>query len=144
MNNGRGGRGIALGLAVAATPAWLLFAAPVLADGGELDRPWARHTIDDSSRGADGVRLGDVNGDGLPDIVTGWEEGGRVRVYVHPGKSAVKRRWPAVTVGEVTQPEDAVFADLDGDGALDVVRLDRGRDADDFRSLGAEREGPLP
>ena len=126
MNNGRGGGGIALGLAVAATPAWLLFAAPAWADDGKLDRPWARHTIDDSSRGADGVRLGDVNGDGLPDIVTGWEEGGRIRVYVHPGKSAVKRRWPAVTVGEVTQPEDAVFADLDGDGALDVVSSTEG------------------
>ncbi len=45
------------------------------AAGAEFDRPWVRHTIDDSSRGADGVRLGDVNGDGLPDIVTGWKEG---------------------------------------------------------------------
>ena len=32
--------------------------------------------IDASSRGADGVRLADVNGDGLMDITTGWEEGG--------------------------------------------------------------------
>ena len=126
INNGRGGGGIALGLALAATATWLLFATPALAADGELDRPWARHTIDDSSHGADGVRLGDVNGDGLPDIVTGWEEGGRIRVYVHPGKSAVKRRWPAVTVGEVTKPEDAVFADLDGDGALDVVSSTEG------------------
>ena len=30
--------------------------------------PWKRHTIDKSSRGADGVRLADVNGDGLQDI----------------------------------------------------------------------------
>ena len=124
MNKGRRSRGTALGLAV--TAAWLIFAAPAWADGGGLDRPWTRHTIDDSSRGADGVRLGDVNGDGLPDIVTGWEEGGRIRVYVHPGKDAVKRRWPAVTVGEVTKPEDAVFADLDGDGALDVVSSTEG------------------
>ncbi len=126
MNNGQRAGGIALGLAVAATATWLLFAAPAMAYGGDLNRPWARHTIDDSSRGADGVRLGDVNGDGLPDIVTGWEEGGRIRVYVHPGKRAVKRRWPAVTVGEVIKPEDAVFADLDGDGALDVVSSTEG------------------
>ena len=96
------------------------------AAAAEFDRPWVRHTIDDSSRGADGVRLGDVNGDGLPDIVTGWEEGGRIRVYVHPGKDAVKQRWPAVTVGEVEKPEDAVFADLDGDGVLDVISSTEG------------------
>ena len=36
---------------------------------------WKRHVIDDSSRGADGTRLADINGDGLPDIATGWEQG---------------------------------------------------------------------
>jgi len=30
--------------------------------------PWMRHTIDNSSKGADGVRLMDVNGDGLLDV----------------------------------------------------------------------------
>ncbi len=83
--------------------------------------PWERHTIDDSSRGADGVRLGDINGDGRLDIATGWEEGGEVRVYLHPGAATVKARWPTVTVGKAKSPEDAVFADFDGDGVLDVV-----------------------
>jgi len=83
--------------------------------------PWRRHTIDQSSRGADGVRLCDVNADGLPDITTGWEEGGRVRVYLNPGPRKAGQRWPAVTVGRVASPEDAVFADLDADGAVDVV-----------------------
>jgi hypothetical protein len=82
--------------------------------------PWLRHTIDSSQRGADGVRIADINRDGLPDIATGWEEGGVVRAYLHPG-SAVKTAWPAVTVGRVTSPEDAVFVDLDGDGAVDVI-----------------------
>jgi hypothetical protein len=86
-----------------------------------LDKPWARHTIDDSSKGADGVRLADVNGDGLMDIATGWEEGGVVRAYLHPGLGKVKQPWPKVTVGKVKSAEDAVFADLDGDGAVDVV-----------------------
>jgi len=87
----------------------------------EHGTPWARHTIDDSSRGADGVRLADVNADGLMDIATPWEEGGCVRVYLNPGPSPTKRKWPAVTVGEVGSPEDAVFVDLDGDGGVDVV-----------------------
>ena len=82
---------------------------------------WKRHTIDQSSRGADGVRLADANGDGRMDVATGWEQGGVVRVYLNPGPAASRDKWPAVTVGEVQTPEDAVFVDLDGDGALDVV-----------------------
>jgi hypothetical protein len=93
--------------------------------------PWPRHTIDDSSRGADGVRLGDINRDGLPDIATAWEEGGVVRVTLHPGHDRVREPWPAVTVGRVKSGEDAVFADVDGDGQLDVVSACEG----DTRSI---------
>ena len=82
---------------------------------------WVRHVIDDSSRGADGVRVNDVNGDGFLDIATGWEEGGVVRVTLNPGPAKVRERWPSVTVGKVASPEDAVFVDLDRDGAVDVV-----------------------
>ena len=92
-------------------------------DGGA----WVRHTVDDSSRGADGVRLADVNGDGLLDITTGWEQGGVIRVYLHPGYQKVRSRWPTVTAGEVASPEDAVFVDLDGDGAVDVVSSCEGK-----------------
>ena len=83
--------------------------------------PWKLHLIDNTSRGADGVRLQDVNGDGRLDIATGWEEGGVIRVYFHPGKAKVKQPWPRAEVGKVKSPEDAVFADLDGDGDADVV-----------------------
>lgn len=89
--------------------------------------PWKRHTIDDSSRGADGVRIADANGDGLMDIATGWEEGGIVRVYLNPGHDKSKDKWPAVTVGQAKNVEDAVFVDLDNDGALDVVSSCEGK-----------------
>jgi hypothetical protein len=92
-----------------------------------LAESWQRHTIDNSSRGADGVRLADVNGDGLLDIATGWEEGGLIRVYLNPGPERVRDIWPAVTVGRVPSPEDAVLADLDGDKAMDVVSCCEGR-----------------
>jgi hypothetical protein len=82
---------------------------------------WKRHTIDDSALGPDGVRLGDINGDGLPDVATPWEQGGKVVVYLNPGTVKVRERWPQVVVGTVGDPEDAVFVDLDGDGRLDVV-----------------------
>ncbi len=97
------------------------------ASSGASQNPWPRHVIDDSSRGADGIRLADINGDGLPDITTGWEQGGAVRVYLNPGPAKAKEKWPAVTVGHVGDVEDAVFVDLDGDGAVDVVSSCEGK-----------------
>ncbi len=88
------------------------------------------HAIDpakDQLRGADGVRLSDVNGDGRMDTVTGWEEGEAIRVCLNPGPSKSKQPWPAVTVGTIASAEDAVFVDLDGDGNLDVVSATEGR-----------------
>jgi len=98
-----------------------LCATVLRAEPSNLGQPWKRHTIDATSRGADGAKLADVNGDGLLDIVTGWEEGKLVRVYLNPGPARAKNPWPAVTVGRVGSPEDAVFTDLDSDGAVDVV-----------------------
>lgn len=83
--------------------------------------PWAYHIIDNSSSGADGVRLDDVNHDGLLDITSGWEEGGVTKVYINPGFSAAREKWPAVIVGSSPDVEDAVFVDLDDDGAVDVI-----------------------
>ena len=91
----------------------------VMAQGRGI--PWTLHVIDNSSIGADGVRLADANGDGLMDIVTGWEEGGIVMLYINPGPANVKDKWYAVTVGKVSNVEDAVLVDLDEDGAMDVV-----------------------
>ncbi|MEQ1859215.1 MAG: VCBS repeat-containing protein [Chthoniobacteraceae bacterium] len=88
---------------------------------------WKRHTIDDTSRGADGVKLGDINGDGLQDVATGWEQGGEVRVYLNPGPAKSRDAWPRVTVGNVGNVEEAIFADLDGDGRLEVVSGTEGK-----------------
>lgn len=86
-----------------------------------LQMAWPLHIIDNSSRGADGVRLADVNGDGLMDITTGWEQGGITKAYLHPGFDHVRKQWPAVTVGQTPSVEDAAFVDLDNDGGVDVV-----------------------
>ena len=96
-------------------PLLIVLAISAFAVAGE---PWSRHTIDNGSRGADGVRLADVNQDGLPDLVTPWEEGGIVRVYLHPGVKLVKQPWPSVTVGKVASPEDALFVDLSEDAGM--------------------------
>ena len=105
-----------------AVGALICLAIPALAE------PWQRHTIDDTSQGADGVRLADVNSDGFQDIVTPWEQGGSIRIYIHPGTSNTRQPWTRIEVGKVNSPEDAVLVDLDGDGALDVVSSCEGRE----------------
>ncbi len=92
---------------------------------------WTRHTLDAGDVeagkvGADGVRLADVNGDGLPDVATGWENGDAIRVCLNPGPEKSREPWPGVTVGRVKGAEDAVLVDLDGDGRLDVVSCTEG------------------
>jgi hypothetical protein len=84
---------------------------------------WTRHTLDDSLPGADGVRAADANGDGWPDFVVPYEEGGKVRAYLHPGTKRVHdaAAWTRIDVGDAPNVEDAVFVDLDGDGRMDVV-----------------------
>ena len=82
---------------------------------------WKLHIINNSSRGADGIRLSDINRDGSADIATGWEEGGTVMVYINPGVEKADTLWPSVVAGKAASVEDAVFADLDCDGAIDVV-----------------------
>ena len=99
----------------------------VAAQDDSRGRPWPIHVIDASSRGADGVRLADVNGDRLMDITTGWEEGGITRVSLNPGHRAAAKPWPAVTVGKTPNVEDAVLVDLDSDGRVDVVSCCEGR-----------------
>lgn len=93
----------------------------------ESKKPWKIHTIDNIGSGADGVKLADINGDGLTDIVTGWEESGITKLYLNPGKEKVKDKWPSVSVGKTPSVEDAVFADMNGDGMLDIVSSTEGK-----------------
>jgi len=95
------------------------------------DDHWTLHIIDNTSGGADGVRIEDINSDGLKDIATGWEEGGVTKIYLHPGYEKVKQLWPSIQVGRTRSVEDAVFADVDRDGFFDVISCCEG----DFRRM---------
>ncbi len=113
----------------AMTGVGLLAAANLLAGPAAQPRsadPWIRHLIDSSSRGADGVRAADVNGDGLPDLVVGWEQGGITRIYLSSRAGQTRPAWRAVTAGKTPDVEDGVFFDADGDGVLDVISSTEG------------------
>ncbi|TWT78772.1 FG-GAP repeat protein [Planctomycetes bacterium CA13] len=98
-----------------------------LVSTAKAEEPWKRHAIDNTLQGADGVKLGDFDGDGLQDVVTGWEESGVVRLYLNPGVTTATKPWPSVTVGIGKSPEDALPFDVDGDGQLDVISCHEGR-----------------
>lgn len=108
-------------------PAMMFLSLMAAVAGKSVERPWPCHVVDDASRGADGVKLADVNGDGLLDIATGWEEGGITRAYLHPGPAQATEKWPAVTVGRTPAVEDAVWVDLGADGSQDIVTCCEGR-----------------
>ena len=88
---------------------------------------WKRHTIDNSSLGADGVRSTDVNADGLPDLVCGWEQGGVSRIYLMQRKQGARPTWLRIDAGQAPDVEDALLVDLDRDGAIDVVSSTEGK-----------------
>lgn len=98
----------------------VLIAVIVASPASTWAQGWTRHAIDNSSRGADGVRLVHT-ADRRIEIATAWEEGGEIRLYRQPESDKLREPWPRVTVGRVKSPEDAVLVDLDGDGQLDIV-----------------------
>ena len=113
-----------------------MFIVTTLCVAQSASRPWKLHVIDSSSSGADGVRVADINGDGRMDIATGWEEGGFTKIYLHPGARGVKGLWPSAAIAETPSVEDAVFADLDGDGSMDVISSTEGTERRLFISWG--------
>lgn len=74
--------------------------------------------------GADGVTVSDMDGDGLLDIATGYEQGLRASLSFNPGPADVESPWPTVTLpngSNLCSAEDIALADVDGDGAKDIV-----------------------
>ncbi len=87
---------------------------------------WQMWVIDGSGNGADGVFTGDINRDGLVDVVSGWEQSGDLVLYLNPGPAGVRQTaaWGRVDIGAgavIEGIEDAAFADLDLDGFDDAV-----------------------
>lgn len=119
------------------------------------EEPWPMHPIDDRPlAGSDGVKLADVNGDGFQDLVSGFEEGGKTRIYRNPGEGNADQHWEYVTLPS-PDVEDAVFVDLDNNGIMDVVTASEGNtnaiifhwapdDMDDYLDPDQWQSQPVP
>ena len=85
--------------------------------------------IDDPNfRGGARPAVGDVNGDGTPDLIVAAGFGGGPRIAVYDGKDLAPGRTPAKLVGDFFAFEDtlrngafAAAGDVNGDGVADVV-----------------------
>src|SRR5688572_3489739 len=90
---------------------------------------WSMHVIVPGASGAgqpdgaDGIALADLDGDGLLDVTSGHEQGLRLTLSFNPGPASVEGNWPTVTLPAVNMcsAEDAQFADIDADGAIDII-----------------------
>ena len=99
---------------------------PLLHCGQPDEGLWKKWSIDSSGSGADGVHIADFNSDGYPDIVSGWEQSGELKIYLNPGPNEISKvgAWKALHLNpqrKVKGIEDAAFADMDLDGHIDSV-----------------------
>ena len=87
-----------------------------------LSAGFALDTIDADSAAPDRNRVADIDGDGWPDVVVGFEAinvPGPLRWYRNPGGN--DSGWTRHDIDEVVGPMSLDLGDLDGDGDMDVV-----------------------
>jgi len=88
--------------------------------GGNLT--WTEHTIDGAIPTPVSVVIGDINGDGLPDVVATSFGGGSVFWYANDGNPAATSEWTKETVdGAFSGAVNVDLADVDHDGDLDIA-----------------------
>lgn len=141
-----------ISIEILAIASLIILPARVHAQNENHHQGWPVHTIDSDGSGADGTKLADLNHDGLTDIVTGWEESGITRIYLHPDEG-MNETWPSVMIGETPSVEDAVFTDLDHDGNLEIITCtEKGSEkvflhwnpAQNFLQAEAWKQAPIP
>jgi hypothetical protein len=84
---------------------------------------WNKHVIHNGSKLGNGLNPADINGDGLLDYVTNYEDTGDIRLIVHPGLNSpqLKKDWQSLDIARFRTAESTALGDLDGDGFPDVA-----------------------
>lgn len=91
---------------------------------------WINVTIGEGAEVAaiEDVAIGDLNGDGWPDLVAACEEAHLI-YFQNPGEAARSEAWPRL-IPPVTQDRGSwlrtFIADVDGDGRMDVLGANKG------------------
>jgi uncharacterized repeat protein (TIGR01451 family) len=90
-----------------------------LGNGNGTFAPTAASPISTGISGPNGIAVGDISGDGKPDLAVANRSGSNVAILLGDGTGAFTAG-TAVTAG-VLSPGGVVFADLNRDGKLDLV-----------------------
>ncbi|NOT32963.1 MAG: T9SS type A sorting domain-containing protein [Candidatus Eisenbacteria bacterium] len=71
------------------------------------------------------IAVGDFSGDGVPDLAVSARDSRRVRLFKNIGGGAFQI-FRDLSMGSILKPQGVAMADLDGDGALDLVTASSG------------------
>jgi hypothetical protein len=90
----------------------------------EPNAPWQRRVLDDTIRTGHGAAAADLDGDGRDELVIGWR-GGTGGLAIYDPLDDKGGQWSKIVLDSGPKIEDVAIADLNGDGRLDIIAVDK-------------------
>jgi hypothetical protein len=109
-----------------------------------LDQPWPYHLVDDKVNGIHGLIVGDIDGDGRPDLAANSAQPAgphydSIVWYRVPAQPAQARAWDRYVVADHDAPGLSHYlglGDVNGDGRTDVANVNGDRNIDFIATRG--------